>query len=116
LDDGCIESDNNIAERALRGVAVGCENWLVAGSGVGGKRAAAINTVIPICKANGVDLQTGMTDVFAKIASDWPATRSDELMPWNWLPPVIFCKVFICLRRNIARSRHRNGRCEFSTR
>jgi len=21
-----------------------------------------------------------------KIASDWPASRWDELMPWNWSP------------------------------
>ena len=27
-----------------------------------------------------------ITDVIAKIASDWPAARWDELMPWNWQP------------------------------
>jgi transposase len=32
LDDGRLEIDNNIAERALRGVAVGRRNWLFAGS------------------------------------------------------------------------------------
>ncbi|MEH6663202.1 MAG: transposase domain-containing protein, partial [Parasphingorhabdus sp.] len=25
-----------------------------------------------------------ITDVIEKIASDWPASRWDELMPWNW--------------------------------
>ncbi|WP_425475302.1 IS66 family transposase [Sphingomonas silueang] len=87
LDDGRLEIDNNIAERALRGVAVGRRNWLFAGSRAGGERAAAIYTVIQICKANGVDPQAYIADVIAKIAGDWPTSRWDELMPWNWMPP-----------------------------
>jgi transposase len=46
LEDGRLEIDNNIAERPLRGVAVGRRNWLFAGSRAGGERAAAIYTVI----------------------------------------------------------------------
>jgi len=84
LEDGRLEIDNNIAERALRGVAVGRRNWLFAGSRAGGERAAAIYTVVQTCKANGVDPQTYIADVIAKIADDWPASRWDELMPWNW--------------------------------
>nr|WP_329959309.1 transposase [Sphingomonas sp. Leaf21] len=86
LDDGRLEIENNIAERALRGVAVGRRNWLFAGSRAGGGRAAAIYTVIQTCKANGVDPQTHIADVIAKVAADWPASRWDELMPWNWMP------------------------------
>jgi hypothetical protein len=44
LDDGRLEIDNNIAERALVGIAVGRRNWLFAGSRAGGERAAAIYT------------------------------------------------------------------------
>ncbi len=84
LDDGRLEIDNNIAERTLRGVAVGRRNWLFAGSKTGGERAAAIYTVVQTCKANGVDPQAYIADVTGKIASDWPAARWDELMPWNW--------------------------------
>jgi len=87
LDDGRLEIDNNIAERALRGVAVGRRNWLFAGSRAGGERAAAIYTVIQTCKANGVDPHVYIADVIARIAGDWPASRWDELMPWNWMPP-----------------------------
>ena len=87
LDDGRLEIDNNIAERALRGVAVGRRNWLFAGSRTGGERAAAIYTVIQTCKANGVDPQAYIADVIARVAGDWPASRWDELMPWNWMPP-----------------------------
>ena len=84
LDDGRLEIDNNIAERAQRGVAVGRRNWLFAGSKTGGDRAAAIYTVIQTCKANGVDPQAYIADVTGKIAADWPAARWDELIPWNW--------------------------------
>ena len=84
LDDGRLEIDNNIAERALRGIAVGRRNWLFAGSRAGGERAAAIYTVIQTCKANGIDPQAYITDIIAKVADDWPASRWDEPMPWNW--------------------------------
>ena len=84
LDDGRLEIANNIAERALRGAAVGRRNWLFAGSKTGGERAAAIYTVIQNCKANGVDPQAYIADVTGKIAADWPAAGWDELMPWNW--------------------------------
>ncbi len=84
LDNGRLEIDNNIAERAIRSIAVGRRNWLFAGSKVGGERAAAIYSVIETCKANQVDPQAYIADVTAKIAGDWPASRWDELMPWNW--------------------------------
>ena len=84
LDNGSLEIDNNIAERSLRSVAVGRKNWLFAGSKIGGERAAAIYTVIETCKMNGVEPQAYIADVIAKIAGDWPASRWDELMPWNW--------------------------------
>jgi hypothetical protein len=84
LDNGNLEIDNNIAERSLRSIAIGRKNWLFAGSKVGGERAAAIYTVIETCKMNGVEPQAYIADVIAKIAADWPASRWDELMPWNW--------------------------------
>jgi|TARA_R100000501_G_scaffold13654_5_gene25103 hypothetical protein len=46
LDEGMAEIDNNIAERAMRSVAIGRKNWLFAGSRAGGERAAVIYSVI----------------------------------------------------------------------
>ena len=86
LDDGRLEIDNGVAERALRGVAVGRRNWLFAGSLAGGERAASLYTVIETAKANGVEPQAYIADVLAKLASGWPAARWDDLMPWNWRP------------------------------
>ena len=42
LDDGRIELDNLIAERALRPVALGRRNYLFAGSDSGGRRTAIL--------------------------------------------------------------------------
>ena len=84
VNDGRLEIDNNIAERAMRSIAIGRKNWLFAGSNAGGERAAAIYTVIETCKLNSVEPQAYIADVIAKIAGDWPASRWDELMPWNW--------------------------------
>jgi len=88
LDDGQLEMDNNIAERAIRPVAIGRKNWLFAGSQAGGERAAAIYSVIETAKMNGLEPQAYIADVITKIAADWPASRWDELMPWKWQPPI----------------------------
>jgi transposase len=84
LDHGEVELDNGIAERALRGVAVGRRNWLFAGSVKGGERAAAIYSAIETAKRNGVEPQAWITDILTRIGEGWPASRLDELMPWNW--------------------------------
>ncbi len=82
LDDGRIELDNNAAERALRGVALGRSNYLFMGSDAGGERAAAIYSLVETAKLNGLDPQAYLRDVLARIA-DHPINRIDELLPWN---------------------------------
>jgi transposase len=83
LDDGRLCISNNAAERALRGIAVGRHNWTFAGSDEGGRRAAAIYTLIETAKLNSIDGQTWLADVLARLP-DHPARRIDELLPWNW--------------------------------
>jgi hypothetical protein len=85
LDDGRICLSNNAAERALRGVALGRKSWLFAGSDRGGRRAAAMYSLIVTAKMNDIDPQAWLADVLARIA-DHPANRLDELLPWNWRP------------------------------
>ena len=85
LDDGRLCLSNNAAERAVRGIAIGRKNWLFAGSDSGGRRAAAILSLIETCKLNDVDAEAWLADVLARLA-DHPAKRIDELLPWNWKP------------------------------
>ena len=83
LDDGRICLTNNAAECALRGIALGRKSWLFAGSDRGGMRAAAMYSLIVTAKMNNIDPQAWLADVLARIASH-PASRLDELLPWNW--------------------------------
>ena len=57
IDEGIAEIDNNIAERAIRSIAIGRKNWVFAGSKAGGERAAGIYSVIETAKLNGVEPQ-----------------------------------------------------------
>lgn len=84
LDDGRLEVDNNIAENALRGIAIGRKNYLFAGSDTGGERAAAIYTLIGTARLNGVNPEAWLTDVLARIADGHPINRIEALLPWNW--------------------------------
>jgi len=85
LEDGRVCISNNAAERALRCVPLGRKAWLFCGSDRGGQRAAILYTLIQTARLNDVDPQAWLADVLARIA-DHPATRLDELLPWNWLP------------------------------
>jgi transposase len=82
VDDGRIEIDNSAAERGLRCVALGRNNYLFAGSDTGGERAAAMYTLIGTAKLNGIDPQAYLRHVLERIA-DHPINRVDELLPWN---------------------------------
>jgi hypothetical protein len=82
-DDGRLAIDNNAAERAIRGIALGRKNWMFAGSDAGGERAAAIYSLIETARLNRIDPEAWLRDVLARLASH-PARRIDELLPWRW--------------------------------
>lgn len=86
LDDGKICLTNNAAERAGRGIAVGRRNWTFCGSDRGGDRAAAIYSLVATAKLNDIDPEAWLADVLRRI-NDHPASRLDELLPWNWKKP-----------------------------
>ena len=83
--DGRLEADNNIAENALRGIALGRKNYLFAGADTGGERAAALYTIVQTAKLNGVNPEAYLRDTLTRIAQGHPINRIDELMPWRSL-------------------------------
>jgi len=82
IDNGCIEIDNNAAERALRCVALGRKNFLFAGSDAGGERAAAIYSLIGTAKLNGLDPEAYLRYVISHI-NEHRVSKVAELLPWN---------------------------------
>ena len=83
LDHGILEIDNNTAERAMRGIAVGRKNYLFVGSEGGGRSAASAYTLIETAKLNGVDPQAWLADTLDRIA-DHKINRIAELLPWHY--------------------------------
>ena len=83
VTDGRLEADNNIAENAMRAIAVGRKNYLFAGSDSGGERAAAIYTIVQTAKLNGRNPEAYLRDILTRIADGHPINRIAELMPWR---------------------------------
>jgi transposase len=84
-EDGDLAVDNNATERAIRGVAVGRNNWMFFGSDQGGKTAAALRSFVASCQRTGVDPFAWFRDVLGRISAH-PISRLAELLPHNWVP------------------------------
>jgi transposase len=84
LDDGQIEIDNNIVERAIRPLALGRKNHLFAGSDGGAEHWAVIASLVETCKLNGIDPEAYLADVITRIVGGHPNIRRDELLPWAY--------------------------------
>ncbi len=84
-EDGNLEIDNNATERAIRGVAIGRNNWVFFGSDQGGTTAAVLRSFVASCQRIGVDPFAWLKDVLSRIAAH-PITRIAELLPHNWVP------------------------------
>lgn len=83
VEDGDLAIDNNAAERALRGIAIGRRNWLFFGSDEGGRRAAILYSIISTCKRNRVDPFRYLRDVLDRVSTH-PVSRIRELLPDEW--------------------------------
>ena len=83
FEDGRIEIDNNMAENAMRPVALGRKNWLHVGSEKAGPKLAALASVVETCKRHGIDVRAYLLDVLPRLAN-WPAYRAHELTPLAW--------------------------------
>ena len=84
-EDGDLQIDNNGTERAIRGVALGRNNWIFLGSDEGGRTAAVLRSFVASCQRVGVDPFLWFKDVLSRIA-DHPITRLHDLLPHNWAP------------------------------
>lgn len=87
LDDGRVEMDTNVVERAIRPNTLTRKNALFAGSDGGARHWAIAMTLIQTAKLNGTEPMAWLTDVLERVVSG--RTKSHELhklLPWNWCP------------------------------
>ena len=80
LNDGSLEIDNNLAENAVRPIALGRKNYLFAGSNRGAERAAMFYSFFGTCKKNGVNPFDWLKATLERIPSH-KANRLHELLP-----------------------------------
>ncbi len=85
VDDGTLPIDNNWVENRIRPIALGRSNWLFAGSLRGGKRAAAVMSLIQSARLNGHNPYRYLKDVLERLPTQ-PASRIGELLPHTWQP------------------------------
>lgn len=83
VEDGMLAADNNLAERAMRPVAISRKNWLFAGSERGGQAAAVALSLIETARLNGLEPYAYLKDVLTRINAQ-RMDRLDELLPMNW--------------------------------
>lgn len=86
LEDGRIEIDNNVVERAIRPIALNRKNALFAGSDDGAEHWAIIASLVETAKLNGVEPQAYLADVITSIVAGHPQSRLDDLLPWAYAP------------------------------
>jgi transposase len=82
-EHGWLNIDNNAAERALRGIAVGRKNWLFAGSDKGGKTAAVLYSIATTCKSLGIEPWAYLRDILTRLP-EHPVEHLPELFPTTW--------------------------------
>lgn len=83
LTDGRIPIDNNLAENAIRPIALGRKNWLFVGSETGGHTAAVLMTFTATCRKNKINTWAYLKDVLQRINAH-PLKRLHELLPDQW--------------------------------
>ena len=82
LEDGSLEIDNNLAENAIRPIALGRKNYLFAGSNRGAERGAMMYSFFATCKKNEVNPYQWLKTVLEVIPT-YKVNKLTELLPQN---------------------------------
>jgi len=84
--DGRYQIDNNLAENAIRPLALGRKNYLFCGNHDAAENAAIMYSLLGCCKTSDVNPREWLTDVLTKIPrynNDYSLDLAD-LLPHNW--------------------------------
>lgn len=83
LDDPLLSADNNSVERALRLVALGRKNWIVAGSEAAARDTAILYTLVGSCRELGISTWEYVRDVIQQRTAN-PDAPTSGLTPRAW--------------------------------
>src|SRR6516165_238931 len=83
LEYGQLELSNNLAENAIRPIAIGRKNWLHVGSERAGPPVAAIISIVESCRRLNMRVRNYLASVLPGLA-DFPINRIGELTPTAW--------------------------------
>lgn len=83
LADPRLAIDNNVAERAIRPLAIGRKNWLFAGSDNGGRATATLYSLIESARRNGVEPFEYLRDCLRRLPG-MPQSDLEQLLPDRW--------------------------------
>jgi transposase len=87
LNEGWLNIDNNLAENAVRPIALGRKNFLFCGNHQAAAHTAIICSLLASCKGVGINPREWLNDVIAKMPYYCqPGKTKDlvELLPKNW--------------------------------
>jgi transposase len=84
--DGRVKIDNNLAENAIRPIALGRKNWLFCGNHEAAENAAIIYSLMGCCKASGVNFREWLIFFLENIHNYDTDYSKDlaELLPHNF--------------------------------
>ena len=95
LTNGCLEIDNNAAERAVKAFVIGRKNWLFFNTPKGARSSAIIYSIIETTKANGLAVEKYLIYLFDML-SKLELRDKDTLkqyMPWSAeIPEILHTK------------------------
>jgi len=75
--------DNNVAERAIRPLAIGRKNWLFFGSQEGAEAGAVLFSLVQTCRGLKINPREYLEDVMRRIMSH-SSQKLHELLPDQW--------------------------------
>lgn len=84
IEDPFARLDNNVAERAVRPLAIGRKNWLFFGSPDGGEAGAILFSLVQTCRGLGINPREYLEDVMRRIMGH-NHQKLHELLPDEWL-------------------------------
>jgi len=83
LTNGAVEVDTNLAENAMRPVALGRKNWLHIGDEKAGPKIAAILSVLATCERLGIEVREYLLDVLPRLGQT-ATGEVEQLTPQAW--------------------------------